>query len=202
MIRVNHLKFAIILIAACAGISGAAAQNDAKKRPFLNLSGPAPVCPDATNLKAEQLHGRWLVRFDPVPAGLPATAVLELVRHPEFSESLSGRVIRILPSGNGAAAPLTPLAPQPAATAALAGDLEKGGLLLLDESSDNIRITGTWTAELVAQSCGRVFKGIWRDTSSDIADLTPEIAVVISRPIAGSADAVPKSGMAKPMPKP
>ena len=201
MIRINHLKFAIILIAACAGISGAAAQNDAKKRPFLNLSGPAPVCPDATNLTAEQLHGRWLVRFDPVPAGLPATAVLELVRHPEFSESLSGRVIRTLPSGNGAA---TPLAPQPAAksTAALAGDLEKGGLLLLDESSDNIRITGTWNAELVAQSCGRVFKGIWRDTSSDVADLALDIAVVISRPIAGSADAVLKSGMAKPMPKP
>lgn len=114
-------------------------------------------------MKAEQLHGRWAVRFTRPPAGLPERATMLLQRHAEFSESLAGSVSRDLgwnaaPAGQGGHA----------AQAALAGDLDEG-LLLLDESSDNIAITGTWNGEMKPGSCGTVYQGVWKDTSNHAA---------------------------------
>ena len=126
-------------------------------------------------MKAEQLHGLWAVRFNNPPTGLPATATLLLERHAEFSESLAGTVSRDL----GGAAGSKAIAGH-AAKAALAGDLE-GGLLLLDESSDNVSISGTWNGEMVEGSCGKVFQGSWKDTSSSAPANAPDVPFTLTR---------------------
>ncbi|MFS2035778.1 hypothetical protein ACEN8I_17290 [Polaromonas sp. CT11-55] len=126
-------------------------------------------------MKAAQLYGLWAVRFDNPPTGLPDRATMLLERHAEFAESLAGIVSRDL----GAAAGTKAIAGH-AAKAALAGDLE-GGMLLLDESSDNISITGTWNGEMVEGSCGKAFKGSWKDTSSSAPDNAPEVPFTLTR---------------------
>ena len=158
----HRFRIALVVVAtACALLPVAGAQTK-----------PAPNCPTAKELKAAQLHGRWSVRFDKPPAGLPATATMVLERHAEFAESLAGVVTRKL------AAPQA--GPGHAASAALAGDLEEG-LLLLDESSDNVSITGAWNGELVAGSCGRVFRGMWKDTSSSAPPDAPDVPFTLTR---------------------
>lgn len=114
-------------------------------------------------MKAEHLFGLWAVRFTNPPAGLPVAATMLLERHAEFSDSLAGQVSRDL----GAAAGSAKIAGH-AAKAELAGDLENG-MLLLDESSDNVSISGTWNGEMLQGSCGREFQGSWKDTSSSAA---------------------------------
>jgi hypothetical protein len=126
-------------------------------------------------MKAAQLYGLWAVRFTNPPAGLPDRATMLLERHAEFAESLAGIVSRDL----GAAAGTKAIAGH-AAKAALAGDLE-AGMLLLDESSDNISITGTWNGEMVEGSCGKAFKGSWKDTSSSAPDNAPDVPFTLTR---------------------
>ena len=120
-------------------------------------------------MKAEQLFGLWDVRFTDPPAGLPPKATLLLERHAEFSDSLAGTVRRDFDSASGAVKPAGH-----AEQAALAGDLE-AGMLLLDESSDNISITGTWDGEMVKGSCGKAFKGVWKDMSSSAKEDAPDV---------------------------
>ena len=163
MISYSH-RFALFLIAACTLSSWANAQNK-----------PETPCPSAQGMKAEQLHGLWAVRFSRPPAGLPERATLLLERHAEFSESLAGRVSRDL----GAAAGAKAIAGH-AAKAELAGDLE-AGMLLLDESSDGISITGTWNGEMVPGSCGRVFQGSWKDTSGSAAANAPDVPFTLTK---------------------
>ena len=122
-------------------------------------------------MRAEQLFGVWSVRFTNPPAGLPADATMRLERHAEFTDSLAGTVSRVLPA---AAAAGLPKAGGHAARASLAGDLDEG-MLLLDESSDNISISGTWNGEMVAGSCGRAFQGIWKDTSAGAPPNAPDV---------------------------
>lgn len=158
----NFFRSALLFIAACALFSGANAQNAVKT-----------VCPPDQAIKAEQLYGRWAVRFARPPAGLPARATLLLQRHAEFSESLAGTVSRELAAG----------AKKPgghAAKAELAGDLEDG-MLLLDESSDSISITGTWNGEMVEGSCGKVFQGTWKDTSPGAPDNAPDVPFTLTK---------------------
>jgi hypothetical protein len=126
-------------------------------------------------MKAAQLYGLWAVRFTNPPAGLPVRATLLLERHAEFAESLAGVVSRDLGTAAGSKA----IAGH-AAKAALAGDLE-GGMLLLDESSDNVSITGTWNGEMVEGSCGKAFKGSWKDTSSSAPDNAPDVPFTLTR---------------------
>jgi len=126
-------------------------------------------------MKAGQLYGLWAVRFSQPPAGLPERATLRLERHAEFSESLAGQVSRELAAAAGAKA----IAGH-AARAELAGDLE-AGMLLLDESSDGISITGTWNGEMVAGSCGKVFRGVWKDTSRSAAADAPDVPFTLTR---------------------
>lgn len=160
----NFLRFALFFIATCALVSGAVAQNK-----------PEIACPPAQDMKAPQLYGLWAVRFTSPPAGLPARATLLLERHAEFADSLAGVLSRDL----GAAAGSKAIAGH-AAKAALAGDLE-GGMLLLDESSDNISITGTWNGEMVEGSCGKVFQGTWKDTSSSAPDNAPDVPFTLTK---------------------
>ncbi len=126
-------------------------------------------------MKAEQLYGEWAVRFSHPPAGLPERATLRLQRHAEFSESLAGSVSRDLGKAAG-----TPAIAGHAVQAALAGDLDEG-LLLLDESSDRISITGTWNGEMVAGSCGRVFQGVWKDTSRSAPPDAPDVPFTLTK---------------------
>ena len=154
-------RFALFSIAAYALCACANAQNSSE------IS-----CPAARGMKADQLYGRWAVRFTNPPTGLPERAVMLLRRHAEFSESLAGTVSRELgragaPTGH-------------AAEAALAGDLEDG-MLLLDESSDNISITGTWNGEMRPGSCGKVFEGQWKDTSSSAPPGAPDVPFTLTR---------------------
>lgn len=126
-------------------------------------------------MKAEQLFGTWSVRFASPPAGLPAAATMRLERHEEFSDSLAGVVVRKLPRVNG-----NSIAGAHADTAQLAGDLD-GGLLLLDESSDNVSITGTWNGEMVEGSCGKKVRGTWKDTSASAPANAPDISFTLTK---------------------
>jgi hypothetical protein len=157
-------RFALLLTASFTLPLGVAAQT--------KTDG---VCPAAADMKAAQLYGLWAVRFANPPAGLPARATMLLEQHAEFAESLAGVVSRDL----GPAAGSKAIAAH-AAKAALAGDLE-GGMLLLDESSDNVSITGTWNGEMVEGSCGKAFKGSWKDTSSSAPDNAPDIPFTLTR---------------------
>ena len=157
-------RFALFLIAACALASWANAQNK-----------PKTPCPSVQGMKAEQLYGLWAVRFTKPPAGLPERATVRLERHAEFSESLAGVISRDL----GAAAGAKAIAGH-AAKAELAGDLE-AGMLLLDESSDSISITGTWNGEMVQGSCGKAFQGIWKDTSPSAPANAPDVPFTLTK---------------------
>ncbi len=177
-------RFAIFLIAAYALCTSATAQNDQKKAltaavPALAASSSAAAvtdaCPAAKGMRASQIFGLWAVRFSNPPAGLPATATMLLERHAEFSDSLAGMVSRDLGTAAG-----TPAIAGHAAKALLAGDLEDG-LLLLDESSDKISITGTWNGEMVAGSCGKTFAGSWKDTSKSAPDNAPDVPFTLTR---------------------
>ncbi len=121
-------------------------------------------------MTAPLLYGRWAVRYTQPPDGLPTTATLVLQRHAEFSESLAGTVSRTI-NRNGTDPALT--------QAALAGDID-GGLLLLDESADKVRITATWNGEVVPGSCGTEFAGLWKDMTAE-ADNAPSVAFTLKK---------------------
>ena len=177
------LSFALFFIAALAINTGASGQNSLKTQPApAPASAPALVpavplatCPTAQTMKAVQLYGSWKVVFVNPPAGLPANATMLLEQHAEFSDSLAGTVSRDLGAASGSAA----IAGH-AARAFLAGDLEDG-VLLLDESSDNLSITGTWNGEIVDSSCGKVFRGTWKDTSRSAPDNAPDVPFTLTR---------------------
>lgn len=126
-------------------------------------------------MKAAQLHGLWAVRFSNPPAGLPERATMLLERHAEFSESLAGIVSRELGDAEGSKA----IAGH-ASKALLAGDLDEG-MLLLDESSDKVSITGTWNGEMVKGSCGKAYQGSWKDTSRSAPDNAPDVPFTLSK---------------------
>jgi len=155
-----YRSFAIFLVATWAHINWATAQNSTQKE-------PKPACPAAKSIKAPQLYGIWQVSFTSPPAGLPKTAVMLLEKHGEFADSLSGIVSRDLP-------PVAANTPGHATKAALAGDVEDG-FVILDESSNNISISGTWNGQLVEASCGREVKGVWKDTSVSAPPDAPDV---------------------------
>ena len=157
-------SIAIILIASCACINCARAQNDGKNE-------AKTACAAVKTIKAPQLYGIWQVSFTNPPAGLPAKALMLLEKHEEFSDSLAGIVSRDPVTASGHAA-----------KAALAGDVEDG-FVILDESSNNISISGTWNGQLVEASCGREVKGVWKDTSASASPDAPEVAfTMVKRP--------------------
>ena len=119
------------------------------------------------DIKAPQLYGMWQVTFIQLPNGLPANATLLLEKHEEFSDSLQGVVTRKLHS-------TTKAATGHAAKAALAGDVEDG-FVILDESSNNTSISGTWNGQLVEGSCGREVTGVWKDTSASAPPDSPDV---------------------------
>ena len=166
----HHISlFAIFLVACYAQITNATAQITPEK------PTPEVVCAVVPGVPAAQLYGAWTVQFDNPPAGMPGSATMLLKRHAEFSESLAGTVTRDVSVATALAA-----APRRRIKAALAGDFEDG-VLILDESSNNINITGTWNGEVVKNSCGRLFKGVWKDTSSSAPPDAPDVPFILRK---------------------
>ena len=163
------IKLARFFIAACAAATNALAQDTLKP---LTAS---VVCPPVVGVPAARLYGDWAVQFENPPSGMPGTATMLLQRHAEFSESLAGTVSRDASAVTGSAA-----AQRRSIKAALAGDFEDG-ILILDESSNNINITGTWNGEVVKDSCDRLFKGVWKDTSSSAPLDVPDVPFTLRK---------------------
>ena len=163
------ITFAIFLVAGYSMSTGATAQIHPKK------SAPEVICPAVAGVPAARLYGAWAVQFENPPVAMPSTATMLLERHAEFSESLAGTVSRAFSVATGSAG-----AGQRSIKAALAGDYEDG-ILILDESSNNINITGTWNGEVVKDSCGRLFKGVWKDTSSSAPLDAPDVPFTLRK---------------------
>ena len=162
------IKLAIFFIAACAAATNALAQDTLKP---LTAS---VVCPPVVGVPAARLYGDWAVQFENPPSGMPGTATMLLQRHAEFSESLAGTVRRDVGVATGSAVQRRSI------KAALAGDFEDG-ILILDESSNNISITGTWNGEVVKDSCGGLFKGVWKDTSSNASANASDVPFILRK---------------------
>ncbi|MBB3182301.1 hypothetical protein [Variovorax sp. Sphag1AA] len=110
----------------------------------------ATSCPaTASDMPLEALFGTWEARFD----GLPGVARMQLAKHPDYA-GVRGTITR----GGG---------DTPTSVAQLAGDVDQDAYLSLDESMDGHAISGVWLGELQAASCGKEFKGIWRNAADD-----------------------------------
>jgi hypothetical protein len=133
------LPVAIILIAALAVSTGAAGQN------VLKAPAAAECAASAAELPVQALYGRWEARFP----GLPGLASVQLARHPEYAGGVRGTIER------------------GGVVAQLAGDIDDDGQLTLDESHDGRAISAVWSGGLQPGSCGKEFKGTWRNTLDD-----------------------------------
>ena len=170
----NRRKFfAIYLIAVCAHINWATAQNST------NTSGK-PACTAAKDIRAPQMYGLWQVTFTNPPRGLPASATLMLEKHEEFGDSVQGVVTRTLTAKSSGNA-IGNIKDGHAGRAAIAGDVEDG-FVILDESSNNISISGTWNGQIVEGSCGREITGLWKDTSASAPADAPDVPFRLRRP--------------------
>ena len=113
--------------------------------------GSGAGCPaDARELPLQSLYGRWEARFD----GAPAAAIVQLGRHPEYA-GVRGTITRHAADG---ARPTV---------AQLAGDVDDDGALSIDESLDGRAISGVWAGTLQPGSCGREFRGTWRNAADE-----------------------------------
>jgi len=132
------LLLAAVLCTACAAPAG--------------LNTARPGCPaTARDLPLESLYGDWQAQFD----GQPGTAQVRLGKHPDYA-GVRGTITR-----TAAAASARPTVAQ------LAGDIDDEGELAIDESLDGRSISGVWSGSLQPDSCGREFKGTWRDATDD-----------------------------------
>ena len=112
-----------------------------------SVAAAAAPCPArATDIPVHDLYGRWQAAFDGTP-GL--VAAVEFHVHPDYDGGVAGSITR------------------GGVVAHLAGDIGNDGLLALDESLDGVAISASWTAELQAGSCGKEFKGLWRNVIDD-----------------------------------
>lgn len=133
---------AALLVGAVCALSGCAT----------SLAGNDPNCPaDARQLPLQSLYGQWEARFD----SLPAAATVQLGKHPDY-DGVRGTITRH--GGNN---------PAKASVAQLAGDVDDEGALSIDESQDGRAISGVWSGKLQAGSCGREFRGTWRDAADE-----------------------------------
>lgn len=128
------------LAAACIAFAGSAAAQV-----------PQPACPaTGAELPLQALFGDWEARID----GTQGVAKVKLDQHPDYA-GVRGTITRKgVDSGQ-------------TTVAQLAGDIDDDGMLSLDESLDGRAISGVWLGALEPASCGREFKGVWRDAAND-----------------------------------
>lgn len=99
-----------------------------------------PGCPSAQEVAQAHMLGWWRAEI-----GEPAeVATLLLEKNANYPDSFSGAVYRGSGERSGAA-----------------GDVEEGDFTL-EETADGVRITATWTGEVVEGSCGREIRGSWQ----------------------------------------
>ncbi len=111
-------------------------------------------------MTAQQLYGLWRADFsDPDTRRKSGSATLLLERHPDWAESVRGRVQR----GE--------------ARALISGDVDEGRFTL-DESEDGVRISASWSGTVVPDRCGREIRGSWSDV------LHPEVRAFVLRKLA------------------
>ncbi|WP_394791049.1 hypothetical protein [Rhodoferax sp.] len=97
------------------------------------------------------LYGRWYVQIDGEAGG----ASVQLQKDPDQDDSLVGSITR--PATKG----------QRDKPALLAGEVQNGDFNL-EESDDGVRISATWTGQVVEASCGKEIKGTWTNTTNDM----------------------------------
>ena len=102
------------------------------------------------------LYGTWRARFDEELAAL-APATITLGKHPDY-DGVRGTITRDGAGNDDAAA---------RSVAQLAGDIDSEGQLAIDESKDGLSISGVWIATLQPGSCGREFRGTWRNAADE-----------------------------------
>lgn len=135
------LLIAASLLSACTAVAPTPAPPTAAARP-----APPPGCPAAADeLPVQALYGTWTARFD----GMPGIATVTFRPHPDYAGGVRGTIVR---DGVGAQ---------------LAGDIADDGLLTLDESRDGRSISAVWSGDMQTPSCGKEFKGTWRNATDN-----------------------------------
>jgi len=97
-------------------------------------------CPGPAEVSQRHLLGLWRAEFESLPRG--ATVLME--KHPDDPGRVSGAINR------------------DGARSQLAGELHKGEFAM-EESADGTHISGVWTGDVVAGSCGREIRGVWQE---------------------------------------
>ncbi len=111
-------------------------------------------CLDAKAVRSADLYGNWLAAFSASPKHPAGRASVTFTPHPETAGALSGRIVRPADSTGVAQ------------TSVLAGGIGDGQFGI-EESSDEVNITGLWNGDVVPNSCGREIRGIWIDPADD-----------------------------------
>ncbi|MEO9149065.1 MAG: hypothetical protein ABI212_06780, partial [Burkholderiaceae bacterium] len=103
-------------------------------------------CLDAKAVRSADLYGNWLATFSASPKRPASRASVTFTPHPETAGALSGRILRPADSTGVAQ------------TSVLAGGIGDGQFGI-EESSDEVNITGLWNGDVVPNSCGREIRG-------------------------------------------
>lgn len=124
----------------------ALAQSTAQ--PLASTPG-TPTCTAPADLVPAQLYGRWQLntwpQSVPTPAPRVSSGTITFERHPEFPDSVRGRLQR--------------QANDQAIEALVSGDVISGEFNL-DESADGQRIDAVWTGDVTPAGCGREIRGV------------------------------------------
>jgi len=128
-----------LLIAACATATCANAQNSSKNMPA--------ECTAPTAFSANHLYGLWQAEID----GETGSASVRFQKDPEQDNSVVGSITR-----HGATSK----------PALLAGDVQHGDFQL-EESDDGVRISATWSGQVVEGACGKEIRGLWTHALTD-----------------------------------
>ncbi|MEO6854768.1 MAG: hypothetical protein ABI410_24695 [Rhodoferax sp.] len=153
------LRLTALFIAACAISTCASAQNASKPKPA--------ECLAATALTTAHLVGLWRAEIDGEPGG----ASVRFQKDPEQDSSVVGSINRDgvktgAKDGAKNAGKDAGKTKDKAKPALLAGDVQQGDFQL-EESDDGVRISATWSGQVVETSCGKEIKGLWTNALTD-----------------------------------
>ncbi len=145
-------RFATVLLAGAAVLIGGCAFVDTPVNTARAAAGTS--CPDAKAVRSADLHGNWQATFGATAKRPASRASVTFTPHPETEGALSGRILR---PADGAGS---------AQTSVLAGGVGDGQFGI-EESTDEVKITGLWNGDVVPNGCGREIRGIWIDPADD-----------------------------------
>lgn len=122
------------------------AQCTTSSKPTINNKS---ACPAPGQLPPSHLHGLWQLAIWPMDADPDkdkpsSTGAVLFYQHPEYADSVRGRLMRT--QGKDSVAAVT------------VGDL-LGGVFKMDESPDGVRLVGTWEGAISGDGCGNEISG-------------------------------------------